>query len=236
MLLTAAGWAQAPPPFSYEGANGPSYWGDLSPAYSTCKAGKQQSPVDLGRAKRVALPALLFDYKPVPLRLINNGHTVQANYAAGNTLTVNGQRYELTQFHFHRPSEERIDGHAFDMVIHLVHANSRGETAVVSILIRRGAANGAIEKIFSAIPKTAGEEQEIPGVQVNASDLLPPNASYYTYRGSLTTPPCTEGVTWFILATPITASANQIHAFSLLFPPNARPLQPLGSRTVNASQ
>lgn len=238
IVLSVAVWAQGStaPPFSYEGANGPAHWGDLSPQYSTCKTGKEQSPVDIRNAKSAALPPLHFDYKPVPLRLINNGHTVQADYAAGSFLSVGGDRYELRQVHFHHPSEERINGRAFDMVVHLVHANSQGATAVVSILIEPGAANSAIQKIFSAVPRVDGQDHEIPGVQINASDFLPANESYYTYRGSLTTPPCTEGVTWFILKTPVNASTEQIHVFSSMFPSNVRPLQPLGGRIISGSR
>src|SRR5262249_12420330 len=145
------------PAFSYEGANGPSHWGDLSPQYSACKTGKEQSPIDIRNAKSEPLPPIRFDYKPVPLRLINNGHTVQVNYGPGSSITVGNERFELKQFHFHRPSEERIDGRAYDMVIHLVHANSRGETAVVSVLVQKGPANSMIEKVWTAIPKAAGE-------------------------------------------------------------------------------
>src|SRR5579862_2579724 len=118
--------ASGQPAFAYEGASGPSHWGDLGPDYSVCKTGSEQSPVDIRNAKKAPLPPIRFDYNPAPLRLINNGHTVQFNYAAGSSINVDGERYELKQFHFHRPSEERIDGHAFDMVVHLVHTNQRG--------------------------------------------------------------------------------------------------------------
>ena len=224
--------ASNPPAFTYEGATGPAHWGDLSPAYSACKTGKEQSPIDIRNAKSSQLPGLKFEYKPAPLRLINNGHTVQVNYPGGSFLTVDGEKYELKQFHFHHPSEERIDGRAYDMVIHMVHANSRGETAVVSVLVDKGPPDGSLQKIWATIPKTIGQEREIPGVTINAADLVPAIGEYFTYRGSLTTPPCSEGVTWFVLKTPITASANQIKVFKALFSPNARPIQPLGERIV----
>lgn len=234
IVLSAAAWAQTvtAPPFSYEGATGPAYWGDLSPSYATCKTGKEQSPIDIRDARSSALPPLQFDYRAAPLRLVNNGHTVQVNYAAGSVLSVGGERYELKQFHFHHPSEERIHGRGSDMVIHLVHGNSRGQLAVVSILVEKGAANSTIGKIWPQIPKAAGPEREAAGVEINVRDLLPSNLSYYTYQGSLTTPPCTEGVTWFILKNPVTLSANQIRTFSQMFPSNARPVQPLGAREV----
>ena len=233
----AVAWAQSsPPPFSYEGATGPAHWGDLSPDYATCKTGKEQSPIDIRNPQSAELPALHFAYKPVPVRLLNNGHTVQVNYSAGSFLTVGGERYELKQFHFHHPSEERINGRGFDMVIHLVHANSRGETAVVAVLVDKGKADQGIETIWAAIPKTAGEQREAAGVDINASDLLPSNLAYYTYKGSLTTPPCTEGVTWFVLKTPVQLSTGQIRSFSAVFPANARPVQPLGARVVSTDR
>ncbi len=226
--------ASGPPAFAYKGADGPAHWGDLSPEYAVCRTGKQQSPIDIRNPRNAPLPPIRFDYKPVPLTLINNGHTLEVNYAAGSTINVGGEQYKLRRFHFHRPSEERIDGRFFDMVVHLVHTNDRGEIAVVAILMEKGAANTSIQKIWSAIPKTPGQERQVPGVQVSASDFLPPDSSYYTYKGSLTTPPCTEGVTWFLLKTPITASAEQIRAFAAIFSPNARPVQPLGARIVQS--
>lgn len=228
--------ASSPPAFAYNGAHGPSHWSDLSPDYSVCKTGREQSPVDIRDAVTASLPPIRFDYKPVPLRLVNTGHTLQVNYGAGSTISVGGEQYELKQFHFHRPSEEQINGHPFDMVVHLVHNDSQGKIVVVAILMRAGAASKAIQKVWNGIPTTVGKERDETGVQVNASDLLPANLSYYTYKGSLTTPPCTEGVIWFILKTPMTMSAAQIGAFSSMFPPNARPVQPLGVRIVHQSQ
>jgi carbonic anhydrase len=225
----------SPPAYAYEGPAGPLHWGDLSPDYLACKTGREQSPVDILNAKEAPLPPIRFDYKAVPLKLINNGHTVQVNYGGGSSISIGDERYELRQFHFHRPSEEQIDGHAFDMVVHLVHTNGRGEIAVVAILIEKGAANSAIQKIWAEIPTITGKVQQVQNLQINASDFLPRNLSYYTYRGSLTTPPCTEGVIWFIVKTPITASAGQIRAFSAMFRLNARPVQALGARTVSES-
>lgn len=238
VFTAAAVWAQgsAAPPFSYEGATGPAHWGDLSPEYSTCKTGKEQSPVDIRNARNAALPALQFEYKSVPLRLLNNGHTIQVNYAAGSFLVVGSERYELKQLHFHYPSEERIDGRAFDMVIHLVHANSRGEIAVVSLLVEKGAPDKTIQAIWDAISVATGKEHEVAGVKIDASKFLPSNPAYYSYKGSLTTPPCTEGVTWLILETPVKMSAKQIQTFSSTFSPNARPVQTLGERTISRSR
>ncbi len=233
----AVACAQGPtaPPFSYEGANGPAHWGGLSPEYATCETGKQQSPVDIRNAETANLSPIRFHYTPAALRIINNGHTAQVNFPAGSFITVGAERYELKQFHFHRPSEERIDGKPFEMVIHLVHANARGDLAVVSVLVETGQSNATLAKIFDEIPKTIGKAQDRGGIQIDASALLPSGREYYTYRGSLTTPPCTEGVTWFILKSPVTASGEEIKMFSALFAPNARPIQPLDGRTVRRS-
>jgi carbonic anhydrase len=145
---------------------------------------------------------------------------------------LGGEQYELQQLHFHRPSEDKVNGHSFDLEIHLVHTNARGELAVVAIFAQKGAANETIEKILAATPNTPGPEREVRGFQINASEILPANANYFTYRGSLTTPPCTEGVTWLVLKTPITVSAEELKAFAAVFRPNARPIQSLGMRVV----
>ncbi len=238
MTGSVAGWAQTQktPEWSYTGSDGPEHWGDLSPEYSACKAGKEQSPIDIRRAERADLPPILFDYRPATLRLVNNGHTAQVNYPAGSAITVGGERYELKQFHFHRPSEERIGGKAFDMVIHLVHSNAKGDLTVVAVLLKVGPPSPVISKIFAAIPKSVGQEREVPEIQIGAADLLPADRGYYTYRGSLTTPPCSEGVTWLVLKRPGTVSAAQIKAFAALFSPNARPIQRLSERMVNQSR
>jgi carbonic anhydrase len=222
--------------WAYEGESGPQHWGDLKPEYSTCKTGKQQSPIDIRDVTPAELPAIHFEYKSTSLRIINNGHTIQVNYAPGSFITVGDHRYELKQFHFHHPSEERIHGDAYSMVIHLVHADKDGKLAVVAVLLKEGSANEALAEIWARIPKTQGKEKEIAGAQINAVDLLPPNTAYYTYAGSLTTPPCSEGVTWFVLKTPMHLSAEQIHTFADIYPDNARPIQPIDGRFVKESQ
>ncbi len=222
--------------WTYEGADGPAHWGDLTPEYATCKVGKHQSPIDIVNPKQAALPVIRFDYKNVPLKIVNNGHTIQVNYASGSFITVGERRYQLVQFHFHRPSEERINGKSFEMVIHLVHADGDGKLAVIAVLLQKGKANSALQEIWARMPKTEGKEQEISGVQINALTLLPQDTTYYTYAGSLTTPPCSEGVTWFILKTPADIAPEQVDIFAKLYPDNARPVQPIGSRLVKAGQ
>jgi len=223
--------------WTYEGA---AHWSDLDRDYSACSAGREQSPVDIRHAEKADLPPLQFDYKSEPLKyLINNGYTIRVNYhdasGSGNSLTVGGRVYQLTQFHFHRPSEEYIHGKAYDMVVHLMHQASDGSIAGVAVLLKSGRANATIEQLWEHRPETPGNEIEIPGVDLNPAGLLPHDTSYYTYQGSLTAPPCTEGVTWFVLKTPVEISAAEIEAFAQLYPHDVRPLQPLNGRVVKAS-
>ena len=222
--------------WTYGGKEGPEHWGDLEQEYATCKIGKHQSPIDIRNAKKSDLPAIQFDYHAAPLRIINNGHSVQVNYAPGSFITVGDRRYELKQFHFHHPSEETIDGKHFEMVIHLVHADASGNYAAVAVLVKIGAENPAIEALWSRLPKQAGPEQKFDDVQFNASGLLPIAHGYYTYPGSLTTPPCSENVTWLVMKEPVTISKEQAAAFARLYEHNARPIQPLNDRTVLESK
>jgi carbonic anhydrase len=227
-------------PWEYEGARGPEHWGDLDPEYAACKTGKEQSPIDIRNAEKADLPALRFEYKSGPLKyLINNGHTIRVNYHAPgneNFLMVGDQRYQLTQFHFHRPSEEYIHGKPYDMVVHFMLEASDGKIAGVAVFLKAGGANATLQQIWDHMPMTESKEEEIAGVKINPTGLLPHDFGYYTYMGSLTAPPCAEGVTWFVLKTPVEISAAQIDAFAKLYPHNVRPLQPLNGRVVKESQ
>jgi carbonic anhydrase len=240
MLLAPVGpRAQWKTQWSYEGANGPEHWGDMDPDYAACKTGKEQSPIDIRNARKAELPAIRFEYKSGPLKIINNGHVaVRVNYSPGNGnfLIVGDKRYELTQFHFHRPSEEYIHGRPYDMVAHFMHEASDGKVAAVAVLMRAGSANATIQQLWEYMPKTEGKEQEIAGVEVNPAGLLPRDLAYYTYVGSLTAPPCTEGVTWLVLKTPVDISAEEISAFAQLYPHDVRPPQPLNGRVVKETQ
>ena len=225
--------------WSYQGATGPAKWATLEHEYETCGVGKAQSPIDIqdAVAKKSALPAITFDYKPSPLKIIDNGHTIQVNYAPGSSITVEGKQYELVQFHFHKPSEERINGRPYDMVAHLVHRDRDGNLAVVAVLLKIGGANRLVQKLWDNLPRKKGEENEAKGVEANAADLLPADKSaYYTFTGSLTTPPCSEGVTWFVLKTPMFISEDELVRFGHLYPMNARPTQPLNGREIRASE
>jgi carbonic anhydrase len=239
VILAGTAWAEDSShghAWTYAGAEGPQHWGELQPAYSICKLGKEQSPIDIRNVEKMKLPAIQFDYKPSPLTIVDNGHTIQVDYAPGSFIVVGDKRYELKQFHFHHPSEERIQGESYDMVVHLVHADSAGNLAVIAILVQKGAASHIIQELWARFPKTQGKAQRIAGIQVNAADLLPQNTEYYTYRGSLTTPPCSEGVTWLILKAPTSFSPEQIDAFTRIYSNNARPIQGINGRIVKGSE
>ena len=239
VLVPAGPRAQWKTQWSYQGAGGPGHWGDLDPDYAACKIGKEQSPIDIRNARKAQLPAIQFEYKSGPLKIINNGYTaVRVNYAPGNGnfLFVGHQRYELTQFHFHHPSEESLDGKPYDMAVHLMHESSDGKVAGVAVLLKAGRANATVQQLWEYMPKTPGKEEVIAGVQVNPAGLLPLNTSYFTYMGSQTAPPCTEGVTWFVLRTPMEIPAEEINAFAALYPHDVRPPQPLNGRVVKESQ
>jgi len=223
--------ASEPAHWGYDGEVGPEYWGSLSPEYAACSEGKEQSPVDIPATAPVNPPGLAFNYQPSALNIVNNGHSIQVNYDSGSTLEIGGATYPLVQFHLHSLSEHTLSGAHTAMEMHLVHKDAAGRTAVVGVMIAEGAHNPAYEAILAHMPAEEGESETISGVTVNAADLLPAEQSYYRYNGSLTTPPCTEGVTWFVMATPVELSADQISAFQSLYDHNYRPVQPLNERT-----
>lgn len=217
--------------FSYEGATGPEHWWEIcTPRNFTCVAGTRQSPIDLPAAPEASLPKPVFKYRLAPFEVENNGHTIEVKVPPGSFLRIGQERYRLVQFHFHTPSEHRLQGQTYPMELHFVHSNAFGELAVVGVFLREGAANPVIQKIWDHIPHGAGvgEHDE----EIDPEDLLPVNREYYRYAGSLTTPPCTEGVRWRVLHDPIDVSAAQIDEFQEIFPLNARPLQPLNGRRV----
>ena len=222
--------------WSYDGDQGPSHWADLNPEFALCESGHHQSPIDIRSAKKADLPPLQFDYKPSPLHIIDNGHTVMINYAPGSILQVGNKRYTLKQFHFHRPSEEKIEGKSYEMSVHLVHADEQGNLAVVAVLVKRGSDNPLIHELWNDLPQQKEHEEQFDKVQINAKALLPPELAYYTFSGSLTTPPCTENVTWYVLETPATVSAAEIQRFEKLYRHNARPTEPLFDRVVLESK
>jgi carbonic anhydrase len=232
---TPGGWRT---PWSYEGAKGPEHWGALDPEYAACNAGHEQSPIDITGTTKAALPPIHFAYKNGPIRIINNGYTaVRINYPPGNGnfLIVGDTRYELTQFHFHHPSEEYMHGKPYAMAAHLMHASSDGKVVAVAVLLKAGAANATVQRLWDHMPPTPGTEHEIAGVEVDPSGLLPRELGYFMYAGSQTAPPCTEGVTWIVLKTAVEVSPAEIEAFAKLYPHDIRPLQPLNGRIVKES-
>jgi carbonic anhydrase len=249
VALATNSQAQWRTPWEYEGPTGADHWSDLDPAYATCNVGKEQSPIDIQSAEKAQLPALRFDSKSGPLKyLVNNGHTIRVNYhdtpGTGNLLIVGSNRFRLTQFHFHRPSEEYVHGRAFDMVAHLMYQSSDGTVVGVAVLLKAGRANATIRQLWEHMPMSESkvlpdfshQEEEIAGVAINPGGLVPHNLAYYTYMGSVTAPPCTEGVRWYVLKTPVEISARQIETFAKLYPHDVRPVQPLNGRIVQESQ
>lgn len=232
-LLPTIGFAQEDrPSWSYSGENGPNSWGRLDSTFAICSLGRGQSPIDIKDARKSNLPELRFDYKSVPLNIIDTGHSVQVNYAPGSTLNVGNDTYVLKQFHFHHPSEERVNGRSYDMVVHLVHTDAEGRLGVVAVFLQKGDANSAIDLVWRNIPKEKEKAVAVPGITLNAKDLLPANHGYYTFSGSLTTPPCSEGVTWFVMKDPVTVSEAQVKSFAALYPFNVRPIQPANGRQI----
>lgn len=227
----------APPHWKYEGEEGPAHWGDLSPDFVTCKTGTSQAPIDLvtKKAEAAKKPApLTFGYAKLPLKLKNNGHTVQVDAPDGATLTANGETWNLVQLHFHTPSEHTMDGKPFDGEVHFVHKNDKGQLAVVGVMLKKGKENKALAPVWDALPtEVTKDSKAIDGKTVDVSPLLSTKGGYYTYAGSLTTPPCTEGVTWIVLATPVDISEGQIKKFhEATHGDTNRPVAPLGARTV----
>lgn len=217
--------------FHYEGLRGPDHWSELC-LQSEC-GGAQQSPINLaGATVDAALTALALDYKPSAVHIKHNGHTEQFAYDAGSSITLGGETYKLLQYHFHTHSEHAIDGHSYPMEVHLVHKNeATGKLAVIGIMFEEGAENAFLAQFMPHLPAHADETYNDPATYTIA-DVLPAAAGYYTYAGSLTTPPCSEIVTWIVMKTPVEASAAQLQQFETLMHENARPLLPVNGRTV----
>jgi carbonic anhydrase len=224
----AAHWA-------YNGDTGPNAWGGLKPEFQLCSNGKRQSPIDIRGGIAVDLEPVQFDYRGTGFNVVDNGHTVQVNLGAGNSIQVAGRRYDLVQFHFHRPSEERINGRQYDMSLHLVHKDPEGRLAVVGLLLERGTPQPVVQSVWNNLPLEKGEEQPASAA-LDIQNLLPADRGYYTYMGSLTTPPCSEGVLWMVMRQPVQVSQSQIDIFTRLYPMNARPVQSAAGRLIKQSQ
>ncbi len=217
--------------WSYEGPNGPDSWGYLRSSYATCATGLTQSPVDITDTVQSALPPIDFHYRlPGMPEATNTGHTIRIAIPSGRYIVVDGERYDLIQIKFHTPSEHTIEGHAFAMAAHFIHRNIKGETAIVAVMFKTGETNTALNKIWKKIPAYAGGKAHF--LTLDIAPLLPHATSYYTYTGSLTEPPCTEGVRWFILKTPVSIGKEQLDRFRKVYNNNARPVQPITGRKI----
>ena len=221
--------------WAYEGAGGPDNWGKLNPEYAACSNGKRQSPIDIRDGFRVDLEPIEFAYRPSKFGVIDNGHTIQVA-VTGGSISLLGKSYQLIQFHFHRPSEERVNGKSFDMVAHLVHRSEEGKLAVVAVLLETGRENAFIQTVWNNLPLEKNEAVVPPALSLDPAQLLPDDRRYYTYMGSLTTPPCSEGVLWLVLKQPQQISADQLNIFTQLYPHNARPIQPGSNRMIKESR
>ncbi len=217
--------------WGYVGIEGPEHWAMLSPQYMTCETGSKQSPINIHAPQHSnAQETLVFEYRPTRIYIANNGHTIQVDYKSNSMLHVNDRTYHLRQFHFHDPSEHEIEGISYPMELHLVHQNSKGHIVVVSVFLELGTANSWIASIWDWMPKTASEK--LTPLSMNVADILPAHTHHYMYKGSLTTPPCTEGVEWILLKESVRISADQRKQFADIIGANARPVQPIHERDV----
>ncbi|MRV74474.1 carbonic anhydrase family protein [Duganella sp. FT92W] len=232
--------ALMPPPrangthWGYEGEIGPANWHKINSDWIKCSTGNRQSPIDIRDGMKVELEQIVFDYHPSAFNVQDNGHTVQVTMGGGNFITVGNRAYELVQFHFHRPSEERINGKGYEMVVHLVHKDGEGRYAVLALLLERGKPQPAIQTVWNNLPLEKGDVSA-PAIVLDPNDLLPQRRDYFTYMGSLTTPPCTENVLWLVMKEPVQASPAQMALFSRLYPLNSRPIQPTSGRMIKES-
>lgn len=218
--------------WGYEGKSGPEHWGSLKKEYQTCSKGNRQSPINIHGGVPADLKKIRFNYDATTLKVLNNGHTIQVNYGAGSSISIGNESYDLLQFHFHSPSENHINGKSFPMEMHLVHKNSRGELAVVGIMLEKGAHHMELEKIWQHMPSKINREVRKAGVRIHASAFLPRDKSFHHFNGSLTTPPCSEGVKWYVMRNSIKLSDEQYEKFQTMIGNNARPIQDNNGRII----
>lgn len=238
--------------WGYTGDIGPQEWGRLNPAFAACANGKTQSPINISKKSKTTFNSLMIHYQSAPLRIIddgntelnignarimtNEGHGIQVNFPQNSlkeAIIFKEKEYRLLQFHIHTPSETTLNGHAFPMEIHFVHQRENGQVAVIAVLVKVGASNSVLQNLIDHFPADHGIEQIIKDDQINPLDLIPKKQDYYNFMGSLTTPPCTEGLQWIVMPNTITATAEQITAFkNAINEANARPVQPLNNRPV----
>lgn len=230
-LLCAAGGGGVH--WGYSGEGSPDKWGSLAPEFAACDQGRMQSPINIVATNEADLPVIETMYQPTPVFTLNNGHTIQLTYSPGSSMQIDGREYLLRQIHFHAPSENRINGRSYPMEAHFVHISEQGELAVIGVMFVVGRPNPVLASLFDRIPSLPGSDLIQSSKLVNAADLLPPFRDYYTFAGSLTTPPCSEGVLWLVMQDPVEASMGQIATFQrVMGGPNNRPVQPSNDRKV----
>ena len=228
----AHGEAHDAPHWGYTGDTGPAYWGDLNPAYILCETGTSQSPINIDEVDQVDLANIAIHYEPSKVKFINNGHTIEGVYGEGSYIDLDGVRYNLEQFHFHAPSEHEVGGELAALEVHFVHKNAEGNIAVLGVLFQEGSDSRDLLPMAEALSKMDTPELNSP-VTFNAADLLPADQSTFRYSGSLTTPPCTEGVTWLVMVQQPSLTQQQISAFTSIYDGNNRPVQPLNGREID---
>lgn len=232
LLASPVAFASGKTHWEYSGHEGPEHWGELAPEFTACATGVNQSPINLTGFIEANLPPIKFGYATQASEILNNGHTIQANFAPGSSIMVDGVAFELKQVHFHNPSENLINGKSFPLEGHLVHADKDGHLAVVAVMFNEGKANAGIAALWKQMPTEAGSPVTL-AASVNGKDLLPAKRDYYRFNGSLTTPPCSEGVRWLVMKKPVTASKEQIEQFGhVMHHPNNRPVQAVNARPV----
>lgn len=248
------------PHWAYSGSEGPSRWGSLAREYSTCSAGRNQSPININGTTADKLFRLAFNYQSVPMSILNNGHTIQVNYNTidnseenkieiggksylmasavqhNSSISISGEVYKLLQIHFHSPSEHRVNGGSYPLEAHFVHINAQNQLAVIGVIFKMGSSNSFLNKLWNQMPTHAGPATTYNNILINGNELLPANKSYYHYRGSLTTPPCSEGVRWFVMQNYANVSQSQVHKFNSIVGNNNRPIQPRNQRFLLRNQ
>jgi len=218
--------------WSYSGHSGPEHWGELDNKYEMCGKGRNQSPIDLTGFVEADLQNIDINYGTTATEILNNGHAIQVNYAKGSVIKVEGDEFELKQFHFHAPSENHINGKSFAMEAHLVHADKDGNLAVVAVMLEEGKSNPLIKTLWKSMPEKAGDKNSL-GSGISVKGMLPASMDYYRFNGSLTTPPCTEGVRWYVLKQPVSVSKEDVEKFEhAMHHPNNRPIQPVNARAL----
>ncbi len=235
VLLISAGLAfsDSKVHWGYTGNKGPEHWGDLSEKFAICSSGKNQSPINLAGMIEADLEDIKFNYKKTSLKVVHNGHTIKVKYDEGSSIRIDDRKFKLLQFHFHSPSENHIEGRSFPMEAHLVHEDKDGNLAVIAVMFTKGKGNPLIKTVWEHMPAEAGSRVSKPKKAINVMDMLPENKAYYRFNGSLTTPPCTEGVRWLVLKDPVRVSNHQVKKFrSVMLHDTNRPIQRRNARPV----